>query len=300
MVCIHLKMAVGIVLVVLLYVISVVSSTHPKKKTVVGIIGQPVLLPCGRSKLATPNYPTRTRIYWQDLIPRVLHVFKDGNEEYDHQHHLYKNRTTINTDQLASGNLSLLLNPVNVRDHGLTCNVFLIINGATSKECQITVDVTASYQKPKLTLNVTDMTLVCSTHGGFPEYQVTWRTHNRTLERHEAVNKTAQDPGTGTYNISSRVNVTEGQHMTCSIYNPILNETQSSFIVIQASKEGSHLLKCILPAVCLLVTLLIAVILCLKYPNFRKPWRKMIHCCPEPEPENTAQEPEIAELNPQQ
>ncbi|XP_064816745.1 CD276 antigen-like [Oncorhynchus masou masou] len=79
------------------------------------------------------------------------------------------------------------------------------------------------------------MTLVCTTHGGFPEHQVTWRTHNRTLERHEAVTKTTQDPVTGNYNISSRVNVTEGQNLTCSIYNPILNETQSNFIVIPAS-----------------------------------------------------------------
>lgn len=78
------------------------------------------------------------------------------------------------------------------------------------------------------------MTLVCSTHGGFPEYQVTWRTHNRTLEPQEAVNKTTQDPGTGTYNISSRVNVTEGQNITCSIYNTILNETQSNVIIIEA------------------------------------------------------------------
>ncbi|XP_021453734.2 CD276 antigen isoform X1 [Oncorhynchus mykiss] len=298
MVCVHLKMAVGIVLAVLLYVISVVSSTHPKEQTVVGIIGQPVLLPCDRSTLATPNYPTKTRIYWQDLTPRVLHVFKDGNEEYVHQNLWYKNRTTINTDQLASGNLSLLLNPVNVRDNLLTCKVFLIINGVNSQECQITVNVAASYQKP--TLNFTDMTLVCTTHGGFPEHQVTWRTHNRTLERHEAVTKTTQDPGTGTYNISSQVNVTEGQNITCSIYNPILNETQSNFIVIPASKEENHLLKWILAAVCPLVVLLTAVVLCVKYPNLRKSWRKMIHCCPEPEPENTAQEPEIAELNPQQ
>ncbi|XP_045563627.1 CD276 antigen homolog isoform X1 [Salmo salar] len=300
MVCIHLKMAVGIVLVVLLYVISVVSSTRPKEKTVVGIIGQPVLLPCGCSKLETPNYPTKTRIYWQDLNPRVLHVFKDGHEEYNHQHPWYKNRTTINTDQLASGNLSLLLNPVNVRDNRLTCDVILLINGLKSTECQITVNVAASYQKPKLTLNSTDMTLVCSTHGGFPEYQVTWRTHNRTLEPQEAVNKTTQDPGTGTYNISSRVNVTEGQNITCSIYNTILNETQSNVIIIEASKGENHLLKFSLVAICPLVILLITVILCLKYPNFRKPWRKMIHCCPEPEPENTAQQPENAELNLQQ
>uniref|UniRef100_A0A8C8HZL4 Ig-like domain-containing protein n=1 Tax=Oncorhynchus tshawytscha TaxID=74940 RepID=A0A8C8HZL4_ONCTS len=245
--------------------LDLVSSTHPKEQTVVGIIGQPVLLPCDRSTLATPNYPTRTRIYWQDLTPRVLHVFKDGNEEYVHQNLWYKNRTTINTDQLASGNLSLLLNPVNVRDNLLTCDVILIINDVNSQECQITVNVAASYQKP--TLNFSDMTLVCTTHGGFPEHQVTWRTHNRTLERHEAVTKTTQDPGTGTYNISSRVNVTEGQNITCSIYNPILNETQSNFIVIPWA-------YCSVTA----------------DPNLRKPWRKMIHCCPEPEPENTAQE----------
>ncbi|XP_052348775.1 butyrophilin subfamily 1 member A1-like isoform X3 [Oncorhynchus keta] len=160
------------------------------------------------------------------------------------------------------------------------------------------METRTSYQKP--TLNFTDMTLVCTTHGGFPEHQVTWRTHNRTLERHEAVTKTTQDPGTGTYNISSRVNVTEGQNITCSIYNPILNETQSNFIVIPASKEENRLPKWILAAFCPLGVLLIAVILCVKYPNLRKPWRKMIHCCSEPEPETTAQEAEIAELNPQQ
>ncbi|CAB1329117.1 unnamed protein product [Coregonus sp. 'balchen'] len=245
-----------------------VSSTYPKEQTVVGIIGEPVLLPCGHSKLSTGNYPTKTRIYWQDLTPKVLHVFKDGNEEYDYQDPFYTNRTTINRDQLASGNLSLLLNPVNVPDNRLTCCVILIINGVKSEVCRITVNAAARYQKPNLTVNSTDMTLVCTTYGGFPEAQMTWRTHNRTLDPQEAVTKTTQDPGTRTYNISSRVNGTEGQNMTCSVHNPTLNEIQSTSIVI-------HL-------------------------NFRKPRRKMIHCCPQSDPEHPPQEPEIEELNPQQ
>uniref|UniRef100_A0A4W5QEZ4 Ig-like domain-containing protein n=1 Tax=Hucho hucho TaxID=62062 RepID=A0A4W5QEZ4_9TELE len=199
------------------------------------------------------------------LTPKVLHVFKDGNEEYDHQDPVYKNRTTIKMDQLASGNLSLLLNPVNVRDNRMTCDVILIINGETSKVCQITVNVAASYQKPKLTLDVTDMTLVCTTHGGFPEDQVTWRTHNRTLEPQEAVNKPTKDPRTGTYSISSRVNVTAGQNITCSVYNPILNETQSTSTIIPAC-EFYHPVNVQrhLATICLFVILLIAVILCLK------------------------------------
>ncbi|KAJ8004583.1 hypothetical protein DPEC_G00137780 [Dallia pectoralis] len=210
---------------VLVSILFVVTSENLEKFN--ALVGEPVLLICELPELATPINTAETRIIWQDGTDKVLHAIDKGQEAFQHQDPWYKNRTTFDLDHLASGNLSLLLNPVNVGDDQMTLTV-IRISDISEKVCQCRVYVAARYQKP--TVTHINSTVECHTQGGFPSGQVTWMTNNGPLDPAEADNRDSQHPETKTYNISSRVNGTGSQNMTCSIHNPVLNETQRTTI----------------------------------------------------------------------
>ncbi|XP_019896346.1 butyrophilin-like protein 10 isoform X1 [Esox lucius] len=248
--------------------------TSANVEEVLGVVGEPVLLCCFLSKLALPINSAKTRIMWQDREDKVLHVINKGQEVYDYQDPYYKNRTTFDSDHLASGNLSLLLNPVNILDNHMRTTVILIRNHRSEKVCTLSLNVAARYQKP--TVNLTDSTVECNTQGGFPEGQVTWMTNNTPLDPGEADTKTSQDPETRTFNISSRVNGTGIQNLTCSIHNPTLNETQTTTISIRPitpymAENSSNVLVIACAVGVSFILTIITVIICR---------RIRVPCCP--------------------
>ncbi|KAL0985539.1 hypothetical protein UPYG_G00158360 [Umbra pygmaea] len=227
----NFKMNVGIVFLLVLPGVT--------SEDIIGIMGKPLLLPCYR-KLATPINPAAMSVYWQDEKNKVLHVIKNGKEDYSHQDPSYKNRTAFDTDGLASGNLSLLLNPVNVSDDHMTCRVILMSDTSNPEiVCPVTVNVASKYQTPRLTVNQTNMTVVCRTEGGYPLASLTFMIGNQIIDPGKENTMISQDPGTGTYNIRSQVTWTRSENITCSVHNPTLNETLSA-TAIPESKDDKH------------------------------------------------------------
>ncbi|KAL0985540.1 hypothetical protein UPYG_G00158380 [Umbra pygmaea] len=226
----NFKMNVGIVFLLVLPGVT--------SEDIIGILGKPLLLPC-YPKLATPINPAAMTVFWQDEKPKVWHVIRNGKEDDSHQDPSYKNRTAFDTDGLASGNLSLLLNPVNVSDDHMTCLVILMSDSNPETVCRVTVNAAAKYQTPRLTVNQTNMTVVCSTEGGYPLASLTFLIGNQTIDPGKENTMISQDPGTGTYNIRSQVTWTRSENITCSVHNPTLNETLSAS-VIPESEDDEH------------------------------------------------------------
>lgn len=80
------------------------------------------------------------------------------------------------------------------------------------------------------------MTATCSTKGGYPKPELKWSSGDggtglepRELETNITVEEDA------TYSISSTVNITGFQKVTCRVYNPTSNQTLSATKDIQES-----------------------------------------------------------------
>ncbi|XP_034144576.1 butyrophilin subfamily 1 member A1-like [Esox lucius] len=160
---------------------------------------------------------------------------------------IYRSRTQIFLDQLPSGNFSLLLKDLKVDDDQKTFFLFHHQddkNGRTviqdKKLCITNVKVARGFQTPVVMINYEDRKAECSSTGGYPEPTLTWTHQNGFLD--QDIPQIIRDPESGTFNISSTVNITENQILTCSIFNPTLNETLNTTqtTTYQSNRNGSY------------------------------------------------------------
>lgn len=91
-----------------------------------------------------PFQPEQTYIYWQgqNNSNTVVHVYSRGIEEYQHQSQSFNNRTKIFPDLLSSGNFSLIIEPLMLKDDQTSLEVvFMQGNKEREKPCQLTLYV---------------------------------------------------------------------------------------------------------------------------------------------------------------
>ncbi|XP_029979946.1 ICOS ligand-like [Sphaeramia orbicularis] len=207
-----------------------------------GTNGSWVLWEC-HHPFSDPSEAKESRIYWQGIEPsKVLHFCKEGEENLDHQDESFKNRTKIFPNQIPSGNLSLAIKLDLEHDNN---SVEVVISSKdTKKICQTTLNVAVSFQKPTVEMNQTDMTVTCSTKGGYPVPEVKWTSWDResglerTLEEDEIWNNITKEKKL--YNIVSKANATGSKKMTCTVYNPTSNEILIGSIDIPAQGTDNH------------------------------------------------------------
>uniref|UniRef100_A0A671TN34 Ig-like domain-containing protein n=1 Tax=Sparus aurata TaxID=8175 RepID=A0A671TN34_SPAAU len=84
---------------------------------VVAAVGQDVVLPCHLEPAANASEMT---VEWTrpDLEPRFVYVWRDGVELESKKHPVYKGRTSVFSDELKHGNISLKLSRVRISDEG--------------------------------------------------------------------------------------------------------------------------------------------------------------------------------------
>ncbi|CAI5657044.1 unnamed protein product [Oreochromis niloticus] len=87
----------------------------------------------------TENLPEDAKVVWRRIepVPSVLvHMYKNGSDQPEEQHQVYRDRTKMNEDLLKTGDLSLTLKHPTERDSGeYICNV-------SSKEKSISRETT--------------------------------------------------------------------------------------------------------------------------------------------------------------
>lgn len=109
-----------------------------------GTRGEPLLWQCTLSKQFDPQ---KVSIYWQNQNnTEMLHYYRNGKEDLEHQSLPFKNRTKIFPDQLRSGNLSLIIDPLMHEDNLKSLKV--VFNHAREikdKLCQTMVHVAGWY-----------------------------------------------------------------------------------------------------------------------------------------------------------
>ncbi len=83
----------------------------------VATVGDDITLPC---HLEPADDATDQAVEWRrfDLNPRFVHVYRDGVELKTMKHPSYVERTSLSTNKLKHGDISLKLHKVKLSDEG--------------------------------------------------------------------------------------------------------------------------------------------------------------------------------------
>ncbi|XP_033182503.1 butyrophilin subfamily 3 member A2-like, partial [Anabas testudineus] len=142
---------------------------------IVATVGDDIILPCHLEPAVDVAAKT---LEWtrSDLNPRFVFVWRAGQDVLNIKHPSYRGRTSLFTDELKQGNISLKLSKVKPADQGrYTCYV------PDNDEESLVELVVASHAaaSPVITLESIDrdeegVVLQCESKGWYPEPELLW------------------------------------------------------------------------------------------------------------------------------
>ncbi|XP_059193413.1 butyrophilin subfamily 2 member A2-like [Centropristis striata] len=204
----------------------VIGSSQP----VVALAGDDIMLPC---HLEPAVDASNMLVEWArpDLDPRFVLVWRDGVEMENKKHGSYRGRTSLFTDQLKHGNVSLKLSTVKRSDEG-TYRCFLPLLHRVST-VQLVVGVVSSpviQSSSSSSSSSSSVLLQCESDGWYPEPELLWLdAEGSVLPAGPA--ETLRRPD-GLYNVSSRVTVEKrhGSNFTCRVQQKSINQSRETLV----------------------------------------------------------------------
>ncbi|XP_068581555.1 ICOS ligand-like [Cebidichthys violaceus] len=196
------------------------------EECILGIVGQPVSLPCIRPKLITSVNVT---VEWRRGEEVVLRsVWRDDGivEEWS------INRATTPPKAALTGNLSLQLPTVNPSEHSVNYSLIVTSGQNQSAElCTVCLRTAASFSSPLLWREETgpggETSFWCHSSGGFPAPALYWLINDTEDPPGGSVRTLAAAlPNSLLYNVTSQLtlNVSEDASVSCVVGNPSINE----------------------------------------------------------------------------
>ncbi|KAL3050833.1 hypothetical protein OYC64_001156 [Pagothenia borchgrevinki] len=169
------------------------------------------------------------------MDPRFVHVMRLGHEMVDKKHELFKGRTSMFTDELKNGNISLKLSNIQLSDQG---KYRCFIPEQDRQAFVQLVCVSAAALPPVVTLSGLDgqsggVVLQCESAGWYPEPEVLWLDAEGKLLS-AGPPETVRGPD-DLYTVSSRVTVEKrpSNSFTCRVQHHNTNmhtmQTQINF-----------------------------------------------------------------------
>lgn len=226
---------------------------------VVALVGRDATLRCSFSPEAGFRLGDLSLIWQLTDTKRLVHSFAEGRDQLANQGRGYANRTALFYDQLARGNVSLLLRRVRIADEGsFTC--FVRVRDYSS--AAVALQVAAFYSKPNLNLEPSKnlkpgdlATVTCHTFAGYPEATVLWHDgQGHNITENITTSQVANEEGLFDVRSVLRVVLEPNSTYSCLVKNPVLGQETHASVTI----TGQHLL---FPAVALWVTVGLAVCL---------------------------------------
>ncbi|XP_064933183.1 CD276 antigen isoform X3 [Columba livia] len=258
---------------------------------VVALFGQDATLDCSFSPDANFSLDDLTLIWQLTDTKRLVHSFSGGRDQLLDQGGDYANRTALFYDQLAQGNVSLLLRRVEVSDEGsFTCFV------RDSSSAAVTLQVAAPYSKPSMYLEPNKdlkpgdlVAVTCHASRGYPQASVLWQDgQGSNITENITTSQVANEEGLFDVQSVLQVLVEPSSTYFCLVRNPVLQEETRASVTI----TGQHprfptvaLWVTVALAICVLGLLIVLAYVCQK---------KIRESCEEEE-ENAGTEEQIGE-----
>uniref|UniRef100_A0A3P9C9J1 Ig-like domain-containing protein n=1 Tax=Maylandia zebra TaxID=106582 RepID=A0A3P9C9J1_9CICH len=194
-------------------VLSGQSQTVTPSQTIITVVGEDVILPCHLDSASDAI------VEWgrPDLDPRFVHVWYEGQNHLVNQNPSYKGRTSLSTEKLKQGDLSLKLSRVKHSDNGRYRCFF------PSDLCWF---FPLFYHTP-VTFRVV---LQCESAGWYPEPELLWLDGEGNLLS-AGPTETLRGPD-DLYTVSSRVTV-EKRHknsFTCRVQQRDMKQSRETHI----------------------------------------------------------------------
>ncbi|XP_035984910.1 butyrophilin subfamily 2 member A2 [Fundulus heteroclitus] len=199
---------------------------------VTAMVGEDVVLPCHLGVAVNVN---ELVLEWgrQDLNPRFVYVWFEGSEYTDDQNTAYRGRTSLFTDRLRDGDVSLRLTGVRHSDNAR----FRCYDPKGMKEYFINLLV-GSVSSPAISLagrdgSISGVMLDCSSAGWFPEPEIFWLDGEGSIISAGAAEKTRSPDGL--YTVRSRVTVEKrhNNNITCRVQQKNINQTRETQFYVQ-------------------------------------------------------------------
>ncbi|XP_071669843.1 CD276 antigen isoform X1 [Patagioenas fasciata] len=222
---------------------------------VVALFGQDATLDCSFSPDANFSLDDLTLIWQLTDTKRLVHSFSGGRDQLLDQGGDYANRTALFYDQLAQGNVSLLLRRVEVSDEGsFTCFV------RDSSSAAVTLQVAAPYSKPSMYLEPNKdlkpgdlVAVTCHASRGYPQASVLWQDgQGSNITENITTSQVANEEGLFDVRSVLQVLVEPSSTYFCLVRNPVLQEETRASVTI----TGQHPR---FPTVALWVTVALAI-----------------------------------------
>ncbi|XP_033372952.1 CD276 antigen isoform X2 [Parus major] len=227
------------------------------EEPVVALFGHDATLRCSFSPEANFSVAELSLIWQLTDTKRLVHGFSGGRDLLQDQGRGYANRTSLFYDQLARGNVSLLLRRVEISDEGsFTC--FVRVRDYNS--AAVTLQVAAPYSKPSVHLEPSkdlkpgDVAVVtCHASRGYPEASVLWQDgRGANLTANVSTSQVANEEGLFEVRSVLRVLVEPSVTYSCLVLNAVLRQHGHASVTITGQPLA-------FPAVALWVTVALAV-----------------------------------------
>ncbi|KAM7376921.1 hypothetical protein PAMA_013618 [Pampus argenteus] len=198
---------------------------------IVATVGDDIILPCHLKPAANVTEDT---VEWTrpDLNPRYVHIWYIGLDLVHTQHPSYKGRTSLITEELKHGNISLKLSKVKLSDEGTyKCHIIwinkqslveLVVGAASSPDIRVAETNTSSSR----------VVLQCESKGWYPEPEVFWLDGERKLLS-AGPTETVRGPD-DLYTVISRVTVEKkhSNNFICRVQQNHINQTRETHFIV--------------------------------------------------------------------
>uniref|UniRef100_A0A803KD67 CD276 molecule n=1 Tax=Xenopus tropicalis TaxID=8364 RepID=A0A803KD67_XENTR len=239
---------------------------------VTGLLDKDVILPCW----FTPSEgfsPKNLSVFWKLPNQQQDYGFVLGEDLQENQPPQYKDRIGLFHEELSKGNMSLLLQRVQLIDEGIyICFVNVQNSSYASVSLQVGVcflssspQIAASFTKPTLHLEPSEalkpgdqVTVTCHTYDGYPEADILWQNgEGKNMTENVTTSQVANEKGLFHVQSSLSVILETSDTYTCLVFNPVLQEETHASLTV----TGQHLS---FPPVVLWVTVGLSIcLLCL-------------------------------------
>uniref|UniRef100_A0A3Q1I6W4 Ig-like domain-containing protein n=1 Tax=Anabas testudineus TaxID=64144 RepID=A0A3Q1I6W4_ANATE len=215
--------------ILLLLTDSCESQEAGSSQTVTALVGEDVILPC----LLEPAADVISKsLEWGrlDLEPRFVHVWHEGQNLLVNQNPAYRGRTSLSTEKLKHGDLSLSLSALKHSDNG-QYRCYFPSQGKTST-VELLVGSVSSPVIAEININSSIVVLQCESKGWYPEPDLLWLdAEGKILSA--GPTKTVRGPD-DLYTVSSTVTVEKrhSNNITCRVQQSNINQTRESQIKV--------------------------------------------------------------------